>query len=115
MARRETRAYACDVCNKPTSRLFGFTAVIRLADGPSTRIKTSVRGYCATHREEIPGRFASDIEAEGTVQWSAADEPAELRPYEVEQWIKTVDGVISAVAAENGDTEVGGSPLRTEW
>jgi len=110
MAKTSPRAYFCDVCNQQTSRLFGFVAAIRVLatdDKPMTRFRSAVRGYCAAHRDEVPGRFAADAAAEGDVVF-IGEPPAELRPAEADHFLKAADHMAT------DDAERGGMNARIE-
>jgi hypothetical protein len=104
--RQRSPSYACDVCEKPTSRLLGFLAEIRLPDGETTRIRSSVRGYCAAHRAAVRERFAADAAVEGTVGW-LDDDPATLRPAQVQDWLDNVDRAIALAHAGAGGIPAG--------
>jgi hypothetical protein len=57
-----TGSYAYDVCEKPTTRMYGFLAVVHIQgeNGATlTRFRTSVRGFGAAHREDIPDLLAT--------------------------------------------------------
>lgn len=106
MARAEmTPAYTCEVCGKNTSRLLGFAAVVRLtgpgASAGKTSRHTAVLGTCAGHRDQIPQRFADQATAKGEVQW-IADEPADLRPSEVQDWYAAVDRILTEAMISTG-------------
>lgn len=91
-----TPVYTCAVCNKPTTRLQGFAALVNLTDddkGTRASRHTAVLGACAAHHAQIPERFAADAAAKGEVVWTC-DEPFALRPAQVEQWYADVDQLI---------------------
>lgn len=106
MARAEiTPAYTCAVCGKNTSRLLGFAAVVRLtgpgkASGKISR-HTAVLGTCASHRDQIPQRFADQAAAKGEVQW-LANEPSDLRPGEVQDWYAAIDRILAEAMISTG-------------
>ncbi len=102
---RVTPIYTCAVCAKPTSRLFGFAAVINLADDDGVRASrhTAVMGYCAAHRDQIPNRFTDDAAAKGEGMW-VCDEPFDLRPSQVESWYVDVDRIFATTADSTGAT-----------
>jgi hypothetical protein len=98
------------VCRQQTSRLFGFVAAIQVRatdDKPLTRFRSAVRGYCAVHRDEVPGRFAADSAAEGEVLF-IGEPPAELRPAEADHFLKAADHMAT------DDAERGGVNARIE-
>jgi hypothetical protein len=83
MTNRIIKAYSCAACGRPTSRLHGLAAEIRLPDDLSTT-KVEVRGYCAAHREDVLASWDQDMAAFGTLIWSASQSPMALRPQDVE-------------------------------
>jgi predicted RNA-binding Zn-ribbon protein involved in translation (DUF1610 family) len=97
--RKTTRTYQCEECGKPTSRLFGYAAGITV--NGATSFRTFVYGYCAAHRELMPARLAAAAAAEGEVQWTP-DEPEELRPAEVDDWLRAVQQMALAAGMESG-------------
>jgi hypothetical protein len=87
MARTITQVYTCAVCGKTTTRLLGFSAVLKLPDdgegGGQASRHVAVLGTCAAHRDRIPEQFAAQAAARGEVI-SVLDELVPLRPAQVE-------------------------------
>lgn len=101
--------YGCDVCDQTTSRLFGMAAVVRL-DETTTRFRTSVRGYCREHKDLILPAFVRDCLAEGVIEWQG-EQPAELRPNDVEPFVQHMDHLALELGRELGLP--GGAPTVT--
>lgn len=99
--RKITAAYTCEVCNRPTSRLYGLAGAVALADTGAVSMRSAVLGYCAAHREAVACGFAEALASEGTVEW-IAEPPAELRPGDVDAFLAQVDAMMAASAEEHG-------------
>lgn len=98
-----TRAFRCEVCSQPTSRLFGVVAAVEMPDHvPSGR--STVLGYCARHKAEVVPGFLESLANEGTPQL-VSDPPVELRPAEAEGFLALADGVLSGAIGDVGGTE----------
>lgn len=73
--------------------------------GEATTLIHEARGYCRRHRDDVPGRFLADAQQRGTIQWSFdsdGEEPAELRPAEVDDWWHETGTVLMQAASESG-------------
>ena len=104
---KPTGIASCDVCEKPTSRMMGFFAVLKVTDEGGevfTRVRTSVRGFCLKHKPEIAPRFMADAEAEGEILW-CAPEPALLRPNEISRFERDIDAMTNLVGEAHGLNE----------
>lgn len=100
-----TRAWMCDVCSRPVSRVLGLAGIVILPSGAmSTR--AVARGYCRAHREQVRERWVSELEESGSVEW-IGDPPADLRPRDVEEFLTFSDGfglVNEGVLPASGET-----------
>lgn len=91
MARRPTRAYTCELCPRPTTRLFGFMLVVRpTGQNAAPSIRTAVHGYCLQHRDQVATGFPSAMRELGEVEM-ISDPPAELRSDDVADFTTFVD------------------------
>lgn len=99
MIRPVTPVYHCEVCGKPTARLFGLGAMLRLLDG-GVVCRTVVWGYCLTHREEVPSRFDAYCRAGGEPEWIG--NPMRLKPQEVQGFFAWANRMYVNAAHESG-------------
>ena len=91
MSRVRTRSYTCEVCSRPTTRLFGFLGVVDpFDDGVGASMRAAVHGYCRDHRDEVAAGFPAALRELGEVRFMG-EPPAELRPGEVGAFIAYVD------------------------
>lgn len=102
MSRARTRSYTCEVCSRPTTRLFGFFgAVDPFGDDTGTSMRTAVHGYCLAHRDEVAAGFPAALRELGEVRF-IGEPPAELRPDDVEGFMAFVDYQRQEVSAALG-------------
>lgn len=91
MPRGRTPAFTCQVCSRPTTRMFGFMAVVTPSDGGSgPSMRTAVHGYCREHRDQVATGFPAAMADLGEVGF-LGDPPAELRPDDLSWFMAFID------------------------
>jgi hypothetical protein len=94
----DAKAWTCDTCGKPVSRLLGMAGGVSLSGG-GVQVRSVVRGFCAAHRDDVAGAFRKELEASGAVSWFG-DPVVELRPREVQAWLLWFDTTVIAPHAD---------------
>lgn len=101
-----TRAWMCDVCSQPVSRILGLAGIVILPNG-AVSTRAVARGYCRAHRERVRQTWVGELESSGSVEW-IGEPPADLRPRDVEEFLMFTDRRFSlvgeGVVSASGDT-----------
>jgi predicted RNA-binding Zn-ribbon protein involved in translation (DUF1610 family) len=88
------RVFQCEVCGRPTTRMFGFLGSVAPRDeGGGQRgvsLRSAINGYCRQHREQVATGFPDALRSEGEVGF-LGEPPAELRPGTVPAFLAAVD------------------------
>lgn len=92
MARPVYDTYACEVCDKPVSRLLGVGAKIELPDG-RFQVRPAVIGYCYAHRDESVPAWLADLSSDGHCE--SLGEPVELRPQDAQQFLRHANRMLA--------------------
>lgn len=85
MPKMPTEQHYCLECGKPTSRLFGFSALADVGDGKK-ELKVDAIGYCMSHRDTVQAVWESSL---GGTDW-VAEEPIELRSRDARRFVEEV-------------------------
>lgn len=106
MPRNErTKTFTCEVCQKPTTRMFGFLGTVTPTDQDPGKggvsLRSAVHGYCREHRELVAAGFPAALAAEGTANL-ISDPPSELRPDDLSAFEAAVDQMRMRFAVEAG-------------
>lgn len=94
----ETGVWSCEICGQVVSRLLGMAGLVDLPNG-GAQLRSVVRGYCSSHREEVRRGYLEELEATGEVVW-VGDPDVELRPRNALAWIQHVDQELGSGMAD---------------
>jgi hypothetical protein len=98
-----TRAFNCEVCSQPTSRLYGVMAGVEMP-GHVQSGQSAVLGYCARHKDEVVPGFLASLASQGETRL-LTDPPAELRPAEADAFLVWADRTLSGAISEFAEVD----------
>lgn len=90
MARDSKELHRCERCGKPTARLLGAGAQVRLRDPERVQVRVAALGYCLDHKDDVVPDWVAALGPAETVEL-ISDQLVELRPRDASAFVTTME------------------------